>query len=364
VARFAEVMTGVTARVAEAWSDGEVVDVPRETTRITMAVAGRALFDIDTLAESGNLSRELTTVLEWVGSMTGSFSLVAQARVAILIDRLADRLPASLEPRVRWLGDRAKVPSRWPGARTRALYAAIASLDARVARMIADPRAGGDRGDLLGLLLRAHDTDAGAMSDKQVRDEVMTLFVAGHETTANALAWTLWLLGREPGWYARARDQALALGRPPTGDDLPRLDVITRVLKEALRLYPPVYLFGRVSIAETELGGYRIPRGTVVLVSPYALHRRPDVWPDPERFDPDRFSAAAEAERSRSAFIPFGAGPRVCIGGGFAMMEGALVLATLLQRADFELVSGASAPEPVATLRPGGRLEMRVRLRR
>jgi cytochrome P450 len=297
--------------------------------------------------------------------MTSSLSLVVQARASVWIDRLADRLPARLERRARWLGDRAKVPIRWPGARTRALYAAIAALDARVARMIAERRASAERGDLLGLLLRAHDADAGRMTDKQVRDEVITLFVAGHETSANALAWTLMLLAEEPAWYARVRDEALALGHLPTGGDLPRLTVTTQVLKEALRLYPPVYIMGRVSVADTELGGYHIPRGTVVLVSPYALHRRPDVWPDPERFDPDRFSAAAEAARSKTVFIPFGAGPRVCIGGGFAMMEGALVLATLLQRADFELAGGGGvAPEPVALLRPSGRLEMRVRLRR
>jgi cytochrome P450 len=361
VAAFADVMTTAAGRIAAAWSDGEVVDVAQATTRITMAVAGKALFDIDTSDEADAVSRELTTVLEWVGVLTGSFVMVAQARAAVMIERLAARLPARLRSPARRLGDRVRIPLK----STRAVSAAVASLHARVTRMIADRRAGANRPrDLLALLLRAHDDDEGSMTDQQVRDEVLTLFVAGHETTANALAWTLMLLAQHPAWYQRVRDEALALGRAPTSADLPKLPVTTRVFKEALRLYPPVYFMGRVAVAETEVGGVRIPPGTVVLVSPYALHRRPDIWPEPERFDPDRFAPAVEAERSKTAYLPFGAGPRVCIGAGFAMMEGPLVLATLLQRADFERVAdGEVAPDPAATLRPGHGAALRVRLR-
>jgi cytochrome P450 len=173
------------------------------------------------------------------------------------------------------------------------------------------------------------------------------------------------LIAQHPAWYARLRDEALALGATPTFSDLPKLGVATRVFKESLRLYPPVYMFGRVAMADTEIGPYRVPKGTVVLVSPFALHHRAEFWPDPERFDPDRFTATEEARRHKTAFLPFSAGPRTCIGNYFALMEGPLVLATLLQRADFALVDPrGTVPEPVATLRPKGGIPMKVSLRR
>jgi cytochrome P450 len=191
---------------------------------------------------------------------------------------------------------------------------------------------------------------------------VVTLFVAGHETTATALAWSLYLLAHHPEAHARARAEARSLGgRPATLADLPALGFCQRVFKEAMRLYPPVYLAARQTIADVSLGGYDLPRGTVCLISPFALHRRPELWPDPDRFDPSRFEPAAEEARHRQAYLPFGAGPRTCIGIHFALMEGPIVLATLLERVELALATTATVePHPSATLRPLGGVPMRV----
>ena len=217
--------------------------------------------------------------------------------------------------------------------------------------------------DLLSRLLAARDDEGGRMSDKQVRDEVLTLFVAGHETTATALAWSIHCLCNHPEIAEAVQREADALPGPPTFADLPRLPLALRVFKEALRLYPPVYFFGRQAIEPVTVDGVSLPRDTVVLIAPHALHRRPELYPDPERFDPDRFLPEREAARPKLAWLPFGAGPRVCIGNHFAMMEGQLVLAELLRHARFEAI-GVDTPDPGATLRPSSGMKMRVRLRR
>lgn len=363
--RFAEDMTSSAERAAHTWEDGATVDIARETTRITMAIAGKTLFDADTFGESDELGAALTVALDWAAKQSSSLTLIFQARASVGLERIADRLPA-IAPRLRDLAEKLLVPIRWPGKRTTALEAALAVLDERVARVIAARRGQRqERRDLLGLLLDARDEDDGAtMSDKQIRDEVLTLFVAGHETTASALAWTLMLLAQHPDVYANVRAEVDALGRVPTFEDLDKLPLSLRVFKEALRLYPPVYIIGRVVVSDVEIGGYLIPKGTIVLISPYALQRRPHLWPNPERFDPDRFLPEAEARRPKAAFIPFSAGPRTCIGNTFALMEGPLVLATLLHYADFDLVDPRGAePEVSATLRAKGGIPMRIRRR-
>lgn len=368
IRHFAEDMTACAERAATSWREGEVVDMARETTRITMAVAGRTLFSEDLYSDADELGEALTTALDWVGEQSSAVTLIAQARVSIGLELLADRLPGeALRGAVRSLADRAIVPILWPGERTRKLKAALDLLERRIHQMIAERRgAASPPRDLLTLLLEARDEDdGGVMTDRQVRDELLTLFVAGHETTATALAWALMLLAQHPQVYARLRAEVDALGRIPTADDLPRLPLALRVFKESLRLYPPVYLFGRVSVADVELGSHRIPKGTVVLVAPFALHRKPGVWTDPEQFDPDRFLPEREAARHKTAFLPFSAGPRTCIGNTFALVEGPLVLATLLHHADVELVDPRGAePEASATLRARGGIPMRVTRRR
>jgi cytochrome P450 len=362
---FAEDMTASAARAAREWRDGQRVDITRETTRVTMAIAGKTLFGEDMFSEADALGAALTTALDWVGTESSSMWLIAQARSQIGLELLADHAPSALASRLRSVADRMRSPVLFPGQKTRELRAALELLEARVARMIAERRKDvGARRDLLSLLLSARDEDGQGMSERQVRDEVLTLFVAGHETTATALAWAMMLLGQHPDVYARVRAEVDALGRAPTFEDLPRLSLSTRVFKESLRLYPPAYVFGRVTIAPVEVGGYLLPKGTVVLVSPYTVQRRPDLWPDPSRFDPDRFLPEAEAARAKTAYIPFSAGPRTCIGNHFALMEGPLVLGTFFHHADFTLEDArGAAPAPMATLRPKGGISMRVRLR-
>ncbi len=367
IRHFATDMTACAERAAQSWRDGQVVDMARETTRITMAIAGRTLFSADLFGDADELGAALTTALDWAGTQSSSLTLIVQARVAIGLELVADKLPGSLGARARALADRAIVPILWPGDRTRALQAALDLLERRVRSMIDERRSSRSAPrDLLTLLLEARDEDdGGVMTDKQVRDELLTLFVAGHETTATALAWALMLLARHPTVYARVRAEVDALGRVPTADDLPRLPLSLAVFKESLRLFPPVYLFGRVAMSDVVVGDYALPKGTVVLVSPFSLHRRPELWRDADAFDPDRFRPEMEATRHKTAFLPFSAGPRTCIGNTFALMEGPLVLATLLHHADIELCDPKGAePEASATLRPRGGIPMRLRLRR
>lgn len=366
IRRFAAQMAECAERSAATWADGATLDIAHETTRIAMAVAGKTLFDIDTFGETDELGEALTVALAWSGDQATSLPLMLQARLRTEVMRLAARVPPPASARLDDLAARMLTPLQLPGRRTRELRRALGVLERRVARMIDERRgSAAARDDLLSRLLAARDEDDGAtMTDRQVRDEVLTLFVAGHETTATGLAWGIMLLCQEPAAYERARAEALACPAVPSYDDLPRLAYCQRVFKEALRLYPPVFLYGRQAIADVEVGGYLLPRGTICLVSPYAMQRRPDLWPDPARFDPDRFTPEAESARPRGAYFPFSLGPRTCIGNHFALMEGPIVLATLLRRADFELLDprGTEA-DPQATLRPKGGIFVRVKLR-
>jgi cytochrome P450 len=196
-----------------------------------------------------------------------------------------------------------------------------------------------------------------------VRDEVMTIFLAGHETTANALSWAFYLLARHPEAYERLRSEATTVlgGRPATASDLPRLGFALQVFKETLRLYPPAYLTSRQATCDVELGGQTIPAGIDVLANIYGMQRRADYFPEPDRFVPERFEASAEKKIPKGAYIPFGAGARICIGNSFALMEGQLILATLAQRVELTLdTTQPIAAEPLVTLRPRGGVPMRV----
>ncbi len=204
------------------------------------------------------------------------------------------------------------------------------------------------------------------MDDQQIRDEAMTIFLAGHETTANALSWTWDLVMRHPAVYERliAETSATLNGRSPSVADLPAMPYVGQVFKEAMRLYPPVWFLDRQVIHPFDLGGYSFPIGTLLVLSPYTLHRNPDYFADPERFDPDRFVSGQEEAWPRMAYMPFGDGPRVCLGNHFALLEGQLILATLAQRVRFEPLITAKVPlYPVVTLRPGGPIPARVHRR-
>ncbi|HEX7199402.1 MAG TPA: cytochrome P450, partial [Dongiaceae bacterium] len=235
---------------------------------------------------------------------------------------------------------------------------ARAALDRIVNGMIAERHRSGEveKDDLLSMLMSARDPQTGeGMSDPQLRDEVMTIFLAGHETTANALSWTWYLLAQHPqaeGKLHQELDRVLG-GRAPRFADLAELKWTRMVIEEAMRLYPPAHAIARRAIGADCIGGVRVPAGASVSISMYVTHRNPHLWPDPERFDPERFAPAAVAGRHRFAYLPFGGGPRICIGSGFAMAEAQVILATVAQRYRLRL-AGDHAVEPIGlvTLRP------------
>lgn len=312
------------------------IDVAPEMTRLTLGVVGRTLFDADVEDDSADIGRALTDALRAFASPARPFPA--------LVERLP--LPRSV---------------RFRRARRR--------LDSVVARLVAERRAAGlDHGDLLSMLLLARDAegDGGGMSDTQVRDEALTLLLAGHETTANALTWTWWLLGEHPD-VERALHAELdaVLGRKTLEpEDAERLPYTRAVIAESMRLWPPAWVIGRRALEDLDLGGVRAARGTLVLVSPWLVQRDPRWWPEAERFDPARWlDAAAQAARPRFAYFPFGGGPRGCVGESFAWMEAVLLLASLASRWRLRLVPGHPVePQALLTLRP--RHGMRMTLER
>lgn len=259
-----------------------------------------------------------------------------------------------------------KIPRSVPTPDNRRFLEAVAVLDREVLRIIEHRRKARESGgtDLVSMLMAARDPETGeGMTDRQLRDEVMTMFAAGHETTANALAWTFYLLSTHPDVRRRARAEVFrVLGdRLPDVSDLPALDLVGRVFQESMRLYPPAWMISRRAAEDDVVGGYLIPKDSLVLSSPYVTHRHPAYWENPEGFDPDRFAGGALARMPRFAYFPFGGGARQCIGSSFAMVEGTLVLATILRRVRLDLVPGQTIePEPGITLRPRDGIYMRV----
>ncbi len=331
IAAYADTMASYAERCQAEWADGAQIDIAAEMMRLTLDVVTKTLLDADV----GEAASE-------VGSAVSVLVRDVNARMSTPLSFLL----ASV--------------SRNPAAR-----AAMATLDGVIMKIIRERRRSkADTGDLLSMLLAAQEEGTGeGMSDAQVRDEVMTIFLAGHETTANALAWALYLLARHPEAYRRLQAEATAVlgGRVASASDIPRLPYALQVFKETLRLYPPAYLTSRLATRDVEIGGHRIRAGTDVIANICTMQRRPEYFPDPDRFDPDRFEAAAEKNIPRGAYVPFGAGPRICIGNNFAMMEGQLILATLAQRVELSLARpGEIAPEPLVTLRPAGGVPMRV----
>lgn len=366
--QYAETMRTIAERAADALEPGQRIDIQHVTTRIAMSVVGKALFDVDTFDEADALGEALTTCLTWVNANLASPALIAHIAMIDATETLAKRGPARLRPFFERSHDQVTSPFLVPGVRSRPLQDAATLIDERIQSMIDDRRAQGfARKDLLTRLLTAEDPELGGarMSDKQVRDEAVTLFVAGHETTATALAWAFYLLAQNPEALARARAEADAFGDGPiTKWEPERLAYNTRVFRETMRLYPPITIFPRRALEDVEIGGCHLPRRSLTFVSSYALHRRPDVFEDPDRFDPDRWLPEREAMRHKSSYLPFAGGPRFCIGVHFAMMEGPIVLATLLRRCNFEIDRALTIEEEdFATLRPRGGVPAVVRSR-
>jgi cytochrome P450 len=321
-------MTQATLEMLDRWADytdrEQGFDLAQELTRLTLRIAGETLFDIDLTDAADDVGRALSFGLsETIARLSRPFSL----------------------------------PLSVPTPNNRRFLAARRALDRVVYGVIAERRQSqSDKGDLLSLFMRAEDEETGErMTDQQLRDEVMTMMLAGHETTANALIWTWYLLAQHPDVEAQltAELDAVLGGRVPAIADLPNLSYTLKVVQESMRLYPPVYIISRSATQDDEIGGYHVPAGTTVSMSPYAMHRHPDYWDDPDRFDPERFNAEAVSARHRFVYIPFAAGPRQCIGNTFALTEAQLVLATVAQRYRLRLVPDHPVEAVAAiTLRP------------
>lgn len=297
---YASVMVECAELAQSRWRNGETLDMAEEMTSLTLAIVGRTLFSVDVESEAREVGEALTAVL-------GTFGTLMLPGGDIL-----RKLP---------------IPSVRRAARAREM------LDRTIYRIITERRKSGrDHGDLLSMLLLAQDEDdGGTMTDKQVRDEALTLFLAGHETTANALTWTWYLLSQNPEVELKLLAELYdVLGaRAPSFDDLPNLRYTEMVLAEALRLYPPAWSMARLAAEEYEVAGYRVPAGSIIAMSPYLMHRKPEYYPDPERFEPYRWRPGQRDKRPKFAYFPFGGGPRVCIGERFAWMEGTLLIATI-----------------------------------
>ena len=348
---MARTMTDATEAMLDRWredlrvegSKGKVFDANREMSRLTLEIVGRTLF----------------------GSALGGEASRGEEALSLVFRLGFDRA-----------GRFVQVPFDVPTPKNLRYRKGIRDMDGIVRSMIearrqAFPQAGDDSmgGDLLDMLLAAHETgDGEGITDKQLRDEVLTIMGAGYETTARALCWTFHLLNDHPEAARSLRDelQVVLGGRTPTVEDLPRLPYTRMVLQESMRLFPPVWGLSRRLKEADEVGGARIPKGNRVIISAYVTHRHPDLWPEPEKFDPERFREATLMDRPprdlpRYAYFPFSGGPRQCVGVNFAAMEATLVLATIAQSFELSVVPGHHVePEPSFTLRPGNGLPVRL----
>ncbi|MEU4448018.1 cytochrome P450 [Actinosynnema sp. NPDC050801] len=312
---------------------GDPIDISEEMTGLTLGVLGRALLDAD----------------------LNAFESIGHSFEAVQNQAMFEMMSLSTVP--HWV----------PLPIQRKFHRARADLDRIVAQLAderrANPTGAGD--DVLSRLVEATRLEPDqAAGHQRMRDEMVTLLLAGHETTASTLSWTFYLADKHPEVWERLHAEAVeVLGdRQPTFQDIPRLRYTTMVIQEVMRLYPPVWILPRMTREEDEIGGYHVPAGADVLICPYTLHRHPGFWEDPDRFDPDRFSPGRSSGRSRYAYIPFGAGPRVCVGSGLGMMEATIVTASVVRELRLSTVPGYQArAEPMLTLRVRGGLPMTVR---
>jgi cytochrome P450 len=331
---YGPAMAESARRRRERWSPGQIIDINDEMRELTMIIVSRAMFDADVEADAHDVGAALTTIMRLFRRYTSPA-------------RVLQRLP---------------LPSRFRIDRARSV------LDAMIDRIIAEHRARTtDGATFLSALSNARDQDGHPISHRQLRDELVTILIAGHETAANALAWTWYLIGNHPEVERNVHheiDQVLG-DRLPTTADVPRLRYIEQTFAESLRLYPPLWAIGRKAVRDVEIGGYSVPAGTVVIVSPYLTHRDARYFDDPQTFRPERWTAEMKAALPRLAYFPFGAGGRQCLGDGFAWLEAPLILATIAQKWRLHNVAGHRvSPRPLATLRPRDGILVRVEPRR
>lgn len=333
IASYGDIIGCYGERALQTWSDGAVIDISQQMTNLTMRIIGKVLFDATIFDEADELGAAMMVTIEHISYAISQPFLL---------------------------------PYSWPTRRNRRVRQAVQVLCNHLQQFIDERRNNpAERNDLLSILLQARDENNEAMSDEQIMAECLNLFGAGHESTAIALTWAWYLLCQHPQIYQKVQREvdSVLQGRTPTYADLARLPYCLQVFKETLRLYPPVYFTCRRALREVEIDGYRIPKGRLVLLAPYTLHRRAEYFPEPETFEPERFAQEREKQLPRHAFVPFGAGPRICLGNHFTLMEGQLLLATIAQRAHLTLVPGQTIePDTVhhLALRPVGKVNIVV----
>jgi len=336
IAGYAETMVDYAARMCDRWRPGETRETSRDMMRLTLAIAGKTLFDADVESEADEIGDALTKAMAMFNRLTLPFA------------SYFEKLPLPAVRRFREARDR---------------------LDATIYRIIDDRRRSGeDHGDLLSMLIEARDEegDGAGMTDLQLRDEAMTILLAGHETTANALTWTWYLLSQHPEVEAKfhAEVDEVLNGRLPSAEDYPALRYTEMIFAESMRLYPPAWIIGRRALSDYQINGYFIPARSILLLSPYLMHHSDKYFPDPFKFDPQRWTPEAKESRPKFSYFPFGGGPRLCIGESFAWMEGVLVLATVAQKWKLHLLPGHPvAPKPIVTLRPKDGMKMTLEAR-
>jgi cytochrome P450 len=331
---YGETMVEFTRAMLDGWREGSIIDAHAEMMLLTQAIVARTLFSADVSGDSDEIGAALSLIVQ----------------------------PFSSQATLKWILD-----NRLPTPGHLRFNRAVRKIDAFVYRIIAERRASGeDTGDLLSMLLRAQDEDGSGMTDQQLRDELMTSFLAGHETTALALTWTWYLLARNPEVEAKlaAELEEVLGGREPKADDMPRLPFAEWVIRESMRLYPPAWGIGREAVRDCEIGGYHVPAGMQIFGFQWVVQRDPRWFEEPERFRPERWGEESAARLPKYAYFPFGGGPRQCIGNYFATMEAVLILSTVAQRFRLRLVPEHKVELlPAMSLRPRNGVRMKLEMR-
>lgn len=336
ISKYASVMSEHSHRISEKWHDGQILDMHKEMMKLTFSIVVKTLFNSDIEKDPDEIGAALTDVMKQFTRLVFPFS------------EYLDKLPL---PGVKKCND------------------ALASLDRTIYEFISERRGNEDKyDDLLSLLLsvRSEDSESEGFSDQQIRDEAITLFIAGQETTANSLSWSLYLISRHPGIDVRLHEEISSVlsGRLPSMDDYNKLQYTRMVFTEAMRLYPPAWTVVRRALSDYHLKDYIVPQGDDIFMSQYVIQRDPKYYPEPLEFRPERWENDYMKTIPKFAYYPFGGGPRLCIGEGFAWMEGVLVLAIILQNWKMNLVDNKPVkPDPLITLRPKGGLKMRLEKR-
>jgi len=333
IATYGKIMVDYTEQQIRTWQTEEVRDIHQEMTRLTFNIVTKTLFNVDLAGtEARTIAETLDVMMQW---------FTARRKQAFL-------------------------PLDWlPTAINRRYQRALKVMDQKIYQLIQQRRSSNlDSGDLLSMLIAVRDeVDGSQMTDRQLRDELVTLIMAGHETTANALSWTWMLLSQSSEVEAKLLQelQHVLAGRSPTVADLPQLSYAQQIIKEAMRLYPPVYSIGRSANRAYNLDGYQLPAGCVIVFSPWVTHRHPQYFSNPEQFQPDRWAGDLEKQLPKCVYFPFGDGPRICIGKNFALMEATLLLATIAQKFQLTLQSDQPiVPAPSITLRPKNGIHVKI----